>query len=671
MRTYARRPTSAILSVPLVMLLLACPLVAQQQLRRADDDQRSASEILAAAAEEAAQHSNNKPPGPPAPPTVPDVEPTTIADSPQQPPPTATPPTVDAGDQPPPVASPTGPARASIDPVSFQGVRPGHTTREELHEEWGQPQQVERIPGGARETYPSEAFEHMRVTVLEDVVDSLTLKLKQPMAIDAIVEKLHVIDVEPVEVFDDKGRLLGQAYPERGMLFGFDARFEQPQVSWIVIEPIGEGPFLARAEIRLRDRYEACRADIEQARRLAPDHGRTYWLEAELTLRAGDVEAAINAARKAIELAPQELDYRLTLAKALSAAADHRQAIQHARDVVETAGASPITRAKAYCRLGDCVAAAPQRDYRQAADHHMQAAKLAAGLAKSEIVAIRRAAKDVLLRAYLGAARDIGQGRWRQKSQVVPKWLESAMTVADEIIQHERGSAEARLRVYEAALAALAGIADPPDATTWIDGAGELGGVLVEQAADPAYKAHLAWRLGVALSDAVEIETARGQFERATQLGNIAMAYFAKGEPAAKALPTHDYLRGWLCYRLGAIRAVEHDDHAQAVAWFGHAVPLLESPVPPSSVVNPARHGETFVSMAISYWEQGDRQEALRLTEQGLQLMEQASLDGHLEKSALAVPYGNLSRMHELLGDADSARQFETLAARAEALAPK
>jgi hypothetical protein len=75
--------------------------------------------------------------------------------------------------------------------------------------------------------------------------------------------------------------------------------------------------------------------------------------------------------------------------------------------------------------------------------------------------------------------------------------------------------------------------------------------------------------------------------------------------------------------------------------------------------------------MAVSYWEQGDRGEALRLTEQGLEWMERASSDGKLEKSALAVPYSNLARMHQLQGDEQKAKQYAELAARAKAMAVK
>jgi hypothetical protein len=103
----------------------------------------------------------------------------------------------------------------------------------------------------------------------------------------------------------------------------------------------------------------------------------------------------------------------------------------------------------------------------------------------------------------------------------------------------------------------------------------------------------------------------------------------------------------------------------QAIVWFERASPLLETPVP-AAAIESGEHGETFVSMAVSYWEQQAREESLRLTNQGLKLMEQAVEDGTLDAAALAVPYGNLSVMHEELGDSEQAKWCADLARRYE-----
>ena len=166
--------------------------------------------------------------------------------------------------------APAESAESQLEAPSFKGVLPGTTTREELHARWGTPGKTERIPGGTRETYESDAFEYVRVTVAENVVSSVTLRLKQSMKVDAVVQGLHVGDVEPAVIYDDEGHALGQTLPEKGMLFGFDPQAEGPRIFQIVIEPIDDQPFLARAEVRLANNLGGCLSDVRQALELAP-----------------------------------------------------------------------------------------------------------------------------------------------------------------------------------------------------------------------------------------------------------------------------------------------------------------------------------------------------------------------------------------------------------------
>jgi hypothetical protein len=75
--------------------------------------------------------------------------------------------------------------------------------------------------------------------------------------------------------------------------------------------------------------------------------------------------------------------------------------------------------------------------------------------------------------------------------------------------------------------------------------------------------------------------------------------------------------------------------------------------------------------MAVSYWEQENRREALRLTSQGVKLMEQALNEGTLEAHSLAIPCANLASMHEALGEYDAAKKYSERAGRYEAEAKK
>ena len=92
-------------------------------------------------------------------------------------------------------------------------------------------------------------------------------------------------------------------------------------------------------------------------------------------------------------------------------------------------------------------------------------------------------------------------------------------------------------------------------------------------------------------------------------------------------------------------------NHAAAVVWFEKAVPLLGKSPPTEILGDLGGLGETFVSMGVSYWETGNRDKGLALTQHGADLMEAAVKRGTLSKASLAVAYSNLAVMHRQLGE--------------------
>jgi len=169
--------------------------------------------------------------------------------------------------------------------------------------------------------------------------------------------------------------------------------------------------------------------------------------------------------------------------------------------------------------------------------------------------------------------------------------------------------------------------------------------------------------LGMALYDALQTFQMRNDHSSALKYGELAVQYLSAADPQRS--PATEYLLGRLYFRLGAVYSLRQKDHRSAVAWFDKAVPLLEKPLPPEAAADIGRHGETFVSMGVSYWEIGKREKALALTRRGVELMEQAVRQGTTDTTALAVPYGNLSAMHRQLGAAAEADKYQALAARA------
>ena len=68
--------------------------------------------------------------------------------------------------------------------------------------------------------------------------------------------------------------------------------------------------------------------------------------------------------------------------------------------------------------------------------------------------------------------------------------------------------------------------------------------------------------------------------------------------------------------------------------------------------------------MAVSYWAVGSHEEAVRLTRNGLKLMEKGVKDGTMEQETLRVPYTNLATMHRFLGDDEQADAFDAMATK-------
>lgn len=558
-------------------------------------------------------------------------------------------------------------ARSSqeIDAATLKGVKPGASTRDELHEAWGPAKRVEKLADGFRETYEVEPFDRVRVTIVDNVVASVAIFLAKAVPLESIAERLEVSDIQPVDIFNDNAELAGKAYPERGVMFGFVPNADALRVFQVIAEPVDAEMFLARAEQRLTRQFSLCMADLSQALQMLPDSPRVQLLHTELALRAGDLDQAHQSAEALLEAQPPQPEYRLAWAKVLAAEGDYVQAARQVRDVVNAGQASGLVLARAYCQWGDYTASGEARDFEESIKHHQQAIKLAEPETLNSKYSVRRAAKELMVEAHLAVAHDIGWGRWQQKPKAVARWIDHARAYADDLLSNEQGSDELRLRLCEGALSAMAGIAQPPDAAKWIIQLKRDGKQLYDQAGDEAYKAHLAWRLGKAFADATEIEAARRRPDAAIELGRIALNYFDQGAEAAEHTPMADQQRGRLLFRLGSVCAIQRSNHKQAIEWFDQAIKLLEAPVP-DGAIDQGKLGEAFVSMGVSYWEAADKNEALRLTGQGVKLMETAVYRGSLDKLALAIPYGNLSSMHQQLGDAIEAKRYAELASRHE-----
>lgn len=563
-------------------------------------------------------------------------------------------------------------APPSVETASFSGVTPGATTVAELDKAWGAPREVRQNEGMMIRRYAIEPFNQIEVMLSGDKVASIVIRLEKAFPAKTVAEQLQLNDIRSVLVSNELGDILGEAFPERGVLFAYE-QTHQPgkpsmQVTEIVLEPIGPDPFILRAETNLDRRHALNLKDLDQAIALAPNLARAHWLRARVLAAMGKASEALPAAMRAVELEKDNARYYITLAQILEQASRHDEAIAAAKTAVERSENRPHVRARALCLLGDLAGSGERPDCAAALDHHMEAIKIADPLAVERHPAIRLAAKEVLIDAHLGAATDIAWGQWAEKDKAVERWVQRAGAFAEELIANDGGGNEHRFRVATRALAAYVGVQGKLDPTNWAKEATRVGKEMIDQTDDPIEKRQLQWELGMALFNAVQIYQIRKEDSLALECGERTIENLEAARQDAQADPSRDYLLGRLYFRLGAINALNKKSHHDAVTWFDKAIPLLQTPLPAESASERGRHGETFVSMGVSYWEVNQRDKAIELTNKGLAFMKQA-VEGHgMTKSALSVPYDNLAAMQRFLGQEEAANESQKLADDARGL---
>ena len=538
-------------------------------------------------------------------------------------------------------------SEVTVDPAAFNGIVPGLSTMEDVRKAWGEPTARAEQDGDLLHLYEVGPFSRVETHFRDDKVVGIVVHLEKAYPANLVAEHLQLSNVRPVLVSDPQGMVIGQAFPEKGVLFGFSSPGEVGKASMlvtqIVLDPISAEPFVLRAETFLENDPESAEKDLRAALRLDPALARAHWLLAKSYILLGSASSGLAAARQAVTLAPHDPQFRLTLAQLLALAGEREAALRELQTVVAAAESRPHLKARAVCALGDLNANAEPPDYKRAVDYYTEAIKIAHPIASDAHPAYRLAAKEVLVDAHLGAARSIAWGPWEQKEIVVPRWLERAGAAADELAE-EGGSPLFRIRVAAAALSAAVGVPSGLDPQPWI--------ARLEAAAPAALaeagrlrRLQIQWDIGVALYDAVQCFQIRGEDALALQYGMEAAELLESGQTSRKLQQSDYYLMGRLYFRLGAIHAIAKQDHDSAVQFFDKAVPMLQKAAAGTTGLSAGRLGETFVSMGVSYWESNQASRAIELTEQGIKLLEAAVQSGAMDATALEVPQSNLAAM--------------------------
>jgi tetratricopeptide (TPR) repeat protein len=576
------------------------------------------------------------------------------------------PPAAAIGALPPRSAEPVEPVKLA--PLAFHGITPAVSTLHELDSTWGPPTQDRSRQGNGRRHYKIEPHKNVEVTLEQGKVTSVVVYLAAPLDVEKSRTRFAPGGLNPVEITDESGDPLGLAYPERGVAFSYanNAR----EVARVLFEPIDEESFLLRSQTNWRTHPRQSLADAQFVLSRKPDHAAAHWTAAQICYEAGQLSDASKSIEKALKVQPANAEFLLTKCRILAESGDYTTARQICQSVLDSesggAAGSPETRAKALCLMGDLIASGPGRDHKRALDYHLAAIQAANRHRDAKRPSLRRAAKHVLVEANLGAANDIAWGYWQQKERIVPKWLSAADIAADDLLRNEGADPAIHLLVVRKSLAASAGTQGKVDPVDWTKDAIRTARELTKATDDAWRRQRLEWELGLALYDALQADQARGYHEHALSNSSLVVKHLEAAAMHRQQTPHEVYLLGRLYFRVGVLHAIEKQDHTTAVAWFDKSRPLLERPLPATAASDVGWVGESFVSMGISYWQVGRKEDGVRMTEHGLALVEQGIKDKVIGDHALTAPYTNLAYMHRELGDDAKASGFIEMATRAD-----
>ncbi len=560
-------------------------------------------------------------------------------------------------------------AKVDPDQSRFHGVQAGSTTIDELLAAWGNPSTRFFIDGDSKLQrgevlqYDIEPFANVETLVEDELVQVVRVTLSTPSKIENLVETLSLDGFENVEVIDPStGDLLAVTVPEKGltMLTESGTAPGASAVTHLVLQTLDSHAFAMRAEQRGPSQCSKNLDDLERSISIDANNAHAYWLKGKALRLTGQAEDAELAAAEAVRLDPNNNVHLLLWAQCLADLNKHDEAVLKTRKVLDDA-TSDMVRAEAFHNLGLLAAIGDSSIADKAIGFHNSAISLADKLATSSDDIERRAAKDLLIEAHLAVAKRIAERDYPEKTETVAQWIGRASGLAEERISNDGGGLELRLLVAREALAALAELRPALDPKPWIEEAEETARILRDEVSDPLFLTRVEWDLGVAHQHAVRIEHARGNKDEAIDHGSKSIDALSAGAEPRTSHPAAEQTVGELYFYIGAINAVHLSDHEEAVAWYNKARPILSKEKPDSDFRVERNQGEKLVSMAVSYWEVGEKDLALELTESGAQQMLDASEAGVMPKSNLKVPYGNLRMMYSSLGNKTESSRYTEL----------
>jgi len=560
----------------------------------------------------------------------------------------------------------------AVDPVTFNGICPGKTTRNELRArmepKFGLGDAFTREDGAKGYAWALDEgpLERAEATLDGDVVDSIRIKLSDPLSVDELASFFEIGDLNSVSILDESGVSIGEVYPECGLIFSLKPGTRSALA--VMIEPLDPEAFVLRAEGEIETDTDLAIVDLKFAVELDPQHLRARRMLLALLCEQGKWQQALTLGTVTEELDPEDVWTRLKNASVLMALGRYDEARRGVLAVKTMSGLEGVAPAQVERMLGriDVECAAP--DHKAAVKHFDTAIRAAMPLRQARSKSIREAARDVLLDANLGMAVAIAKGEWQRKGEVVAKWLAAASKMVDDVSPDTPDRPLLEIQLCRGALAAAAGC-EVVDPLPWVKRLLVTRDRINDDLTDPWQRRQVDWEIGLGLADALTASQKRGEATDLIDNATLTVAYLERGAQQRELTDAERASIGDLLFRIGVLHSLQNGDHATAVTWFDKVRNYWDRNASFESQGEVGRLGESYVSMAVSYWQVDRRDDALDLCRRGIDCMVTAVDNRLLEEPALALAYGNLSMMYAEQGEDERSKTYAEMASRAEASA--
>ena len=569
---------------------------------------------------------------------------------------------------------------AAMKSAMFNGIQPDVTPESEVVENMGQPDQVMPIDAATKVlVYSLDDLGRMEITIKQSKVESLVWLLPEAYPSEQIRSEglgSELRGIRPIHVPDSEGYILGMLFPEKGVIFSF-VKSNKPgepslMVHQIAIEPLTSWPFQLRGERYLTISNAKAKWDLRIAVELDPNNDRARWLLAKAFLADGQLPEAQRECKFAIQINPDQPQYHVTLAEIIGTAGYTKEARQYLDSLLPYCNNMAQLRGHAECLLGDFYRDDIDiQDLLAAKKHYETAIEAVTPLLNSPNPTLQQQAKMVLVKTYLSMAQCISLSNWQNKEDNLPQWLEGAESFAMKMVMENNMTREILLDVAVGAITAYLNCPELEGLEKWIDKLQSVTDEIVSQLEEESTIDKIENQFAAALYDVQQIYEARRNYPQTLLYAKKAIQYFERHAKDSDDI-ANIYRQANLYFQLGTLEASgqasrppakpDKKAHVRAAGWFAKAIPLFQQIETHLGRYEQPVLGQMYVSIGFTYWEVGERDYAVQITEYGISKLESAVDSELISVKVLATPYTNLSNMYENVGRSDEAEAYYLLA---------